>query len=227
VYGIVDLLRLRLPFPDERQGVGLQAAVISQEAKVRAIVYSGEILSALPDATSLPSLSALSTDPREFGTLDFMDHVLLNYLSSISNTTLTNELIALVLSSGPAPPSNTSDLAQTLPSLPVLEFALFGSVKPQDIAGSVSSFSTPSGSLFFGSGAGQTFREWALVNTSAQVAWTENSLSEQVVHEGAQTNSEFESVWTPASKLVSQGSTDASDVGGVVASLESFGLFSP
>ena len=227
VYGVVDILGMRLPFPDSRQGVGLQAAAISQDAKVRAIVYSGEILSALPGATGLPSLTSSSTDPREFGTLEFMDHVLLNYFSSISNTTLTNELVSFVLSSSPSPPSNTSDLGLAIASgsLPIIEFALFGAVKPQDIANTVTSFSTPSGGLFFGSSEGETFREWALVNTSAQIAWTQQALSAQVVREGSQTDSDFESVWTPASELVGEGSTDASDVAKVVSSLQSLGLF--
>lgn len=230
VYGVVDLLGLRLPFADGREGVGLQAAALSNDAKLRAIIYSGEVLSALPGATSLPALLPSSTDPREFGTVDFMDHVLLTYFSSISNTSLATQIVSHVLSSAssssPVPPANTSDIASALPSLPVIEFAVFGSVKPQDISASVSSFSTPSGELFFGSDAGQTFRDWALVNSSAEVIWTEQALSAEAVREGSDTNSDFESVWTPASKLVAQGTTSEDDVQKVVKSLDSLGLFS-
>jgi hypothetical protein len=228
IYGVVDLLRLRLPFPDDRESVALQAAALSEDAKIRAVLYSGEVLSALPTSSTFPNISHSQTDPREFGTIDFMDHVLLNYLSSISNITLATQLASHVLSatSSSSPPANTSDLAKALSTLPVIEFALFGVIKPQDISATVSSFSTPKGELFFGSDAGQTFRDWALLNASAQVQWTEKAVSAESVHETASVNDDFERVWTPASQLVAQGPTNEDDVGKVVASLDSLGLFS-
>ena len=227
VYGVVDLLRLRLPFRDDRQGVGLQGAVLSQNATVRAVIYSGEMLSALPGAASVPNTNPSSLDPREFGTLDHLNHVLLNYLSAISasNVTLATKLVDYVLSSPSTPPTD-SDLLNSLSSLPVLEFALFGSVTPRDIASSVTSFSTPSGSLFFGSDEGQTFRSWALTISTQTVAWTSSAGASQIVREGASSDSNFESVWTPASQLVEAGSTNATDVQRVTDSLSSLGLFS-
>lgn len=227
VYGVVDLLRMRLPFPDNRSGVALQASALSSDATVRAVIYSGEVLSALPGATSLPPLQPSTTDPREFGTSNALNHVLLNYLSSISNITLAMELVSHVLAST-GPPANGSDLANALTAgqLPTLEVALFGSVLPQDLAMSVSSFSTPSGGLFFGSNAGQTFRDWALVGSSETIAWTQGALATEVVHETPTINSNFESVWKPASELTASGSTDASDVQKVISSLNSLDLFS-
>lgn len=227
VYGVVDLLRMRLPFPDNRTGAALQSSSLTSEATVRAILYSGEVLSALPGAKSVPNIEPSTTDPREFGVTNAMNHVLLNYFSAISNTTLAMNLISHVLTST-GPPANGSDLATALTTgeIPLLEFALFGSVLPQDIASSVSSFSTPSGGLFFGSNAGQIFREWALVDNSETISWTQSALSTQVVHESPSVNSNFESVWKPASELVSAGSTDASDVQKVISSLNSLNLFS-
>lgn len=225
VYGVVDLLGLRLPFPDGREGVALQASALSSDAKIRAIIYSGEVLSALPGAVTVPDITSASTDAREFGTADFLDHVLLNYFSSISNVSIAMDLVSHILSS--TIPESDSPLANSLSSLPFLEFAMFGIIRPQDIAFSVSSFSTPTGSLFFGSDAAQTFRSWALVNTSASIAWTESALSTEVVHEGFVRNDAFESVWQPASELVASGSTNAGDVSRVTDSLRSLGLFSP
>ncbi|THH10160.1 hypothetical protein EW145_g1529 [Phellinidium pouzarii] len=225
VYGVVDLLQLRLPFPDSRKGVALQAAALSRDATVRTIVYSGEMLSALPGATVLPGVEASATDSREFGASNFLNHVLLNYLSSISNITLAMDLISHVLSSS-TPPANNSDLANSLSVLPVLEFAFFGSITPQDIASSVTSFSTQSDSLFFGSNAGQTFRSWALVNASASIAWTESAVSLEICRENATTDSRFESIWKPASELIAEGTTDATDVQDVTTSLNSFNMFS-
>ncbi|KAL5518881.1 hypothetical protein ACEPAH_564 [Sanghuangporus vaninii] len=225
VYGVVDLLRLRLPFPDNREGVALQASALSTDATIRAVIYSGEVLSALPGAATVPDITAATTDAREFGAVDFLDHVLLNYLSSISNASIAMDLVSHILSS--SIPSIGSPLANSLSSLPVLEFAVFGIIRPQDIAFSVSSFSTPTGSLFFGSDAAQTFRSWALVNTSASIAWTESALSTEVVHEGSSEDDAFESVWQPASELVASGPTNADDVSKVTSSLRSLGLFSP
>ncbi|KAL5495201.1 hypothetical protein ACEPAI_664 [Sanghuangporus weigelae] len=225
VYGVVNLLGSRLPFPDNREGVALQASTLSTDATIRAVMYSGEVLSALPGATVVPDITAATTDARKFGAVDFLDHVLLNYLSSISNASIAMDLVSHVLSS--SIPSIGSPLANSLSSLPVLEFAVFGIIRPQDIAFSVSSFSAPTGSLFFGSDAAQTFRSWALVNTSASIAWTESTLSTEVVHEGSSEDDAFESVWQPASELVASGPTNADDVSKVVTSLRSLGLFSP
>ncbi|OCB85692.1 hypothetical protein A7U60_g7343 [Sanghuangporus baumii] len=225
VYGVVDLLGLRLPFPDNREGVALQASALNTDATIRAVMYSGEVLSALPGATAVPDITAATTDAREFGAVDFLDHVLLNYLSSISNASIAMDLVSHVLSSNI--PSIGSPLANSLSSLPILEFAVFGIIRPQDVAFSASSFSTPTGSLFFGSDAAQMFRSWALVNTSASIVWTESALSTDVVHEGSSEDDAFESVWQPASELVASGPTNADDVSKVTSSLRSLGLFSP
>lgn len=225
VYGVLDVLNLRLPFTDDRQGAGKQATLLSVDAQKRAVLYSGEALSALPGASTVPGLTNSSTDPREYGTSDNINHVLLNYLSSISDVSLAMELVQFVLSGSSTPPSNSSRLSSSPSAIPVLEFAIFGSITPPDLLSSVSSFSTPDGSLFFGSDAGQTFRTWALLQSSESVAWAQSATSPTIVREGAARNNILESVWTPASQLVQAGSTDASDVAKVTQSLQSLGLF--
>ena len=228
-YGVVDLLQARLPFPDGRKGVGLQGSALTNDAKIRTIIYSGEILSALPGASTLPPILSNSTDPREFGNFQFLNHVLLNYLSTISNSNLTlaMDLVNFVLSSNSTTSiASDSTLASSFSSLPVLEFAVFGEITPQDIDFSVSSFSTSDGSLFFGSSAAETFREWALVDSDELIEWTESAVSPQVVSEGATVNANFEAVWKPASELANGGSTDANDVNQVTNSLTKLGLFS-
>ncbi|PAV22444.1 hypothetical protein PNOK_0240100 [Pyrrhoderma noxium] len=228
-YGVVDLLQARLPFPDGRKGVGLQGSALTNDAKIRTIIYSGEILSAFPGASTLPPILSNSTDPREFGNFQFLNHVLFNYLSTISNSNLTlaMDLVNFVLSSN-STTSIASDpsLVNLFSSLPVLEFAVFGEITPQDIDFSVSSFSTSDGSLFFGSSAAETFREWALVDSDELIEWTESAVSPQVVREGATVNANFEAVWKPASELANGGSTDANDVNQVTNSLTKLGLFS-
>jgi len=225
VYGVVDLLRLRLPFPDSRTGVAKQAAVLTQDALSRVVIYSGEVVSAFPGASTVPPLTDSTTDPRQFGTVDHMNHVLLNYLSSIANVALAMELVQFVLNGSSLPPSSTSPLFASISSIPILEFSVFGSVQPVDIASSVSSFSTPSGALFFGSNAGQAFRTWALIDSSESVAWAQSATSSEIVREGAATNSVFESVWTPASELLNSGSTSTSLLNNVTQSLASLNLF--
>ena len=225
-YGIVDILGLRLPFPDGQSGVALQASALASSSIGRAIIYSGAIVSPFPGDSDVPDTNENTFNPRNFGAQVFLNHVLLNYLSSISNVTLAIALVQHVLSSPFVPPSNNSDLFNSLSSLPVLEFAVFGAITPQDIASSVSSFSTSSNSLFFGSSAAETFRSWALVDSTQSIAWTESAASSQIVRESSTPNADFESVWTPASQLIDAGSTDAADVQKVISSLNSLGLFS-
>ncbi|TDL28366.1 hypothetical protein BD410DRAFT_218024 [Rickenella mellea] len=227
VYGVVDFLNLRLPFLDSRTGFAKQAAVVTTAATPRVVVYSGEVLSAIPWSNTPPNISTAALQPREYGTRDHINHVVLNYLTAIQNTTLAMELVKFVLQGSSAPPPNSSDLFNALSSLPTMEFAMFGSVTPPDLGGAVSAFSTPTGNLFFGSSQAQAFRTWALQQSTDVVAWTEFATSPEVVHEGAATDQGFESVWTPAAQLIQAGLNDPSTVGNVTRAFASLGKFSP
>ncbi|TFY79265.1 hypothetical protein EWM64_g4747, partial [Hericium alpestre] len=83
VYGVLDLLRLRLPFHDSVPNVARQAAALTRDATPRVIVYNGPILSALPASSSTNVSSTMATDPLQFGTLNHINHVLLNFFAII------------------------------------------------------------------------------------------------------------------------------------------------
>lgn len=192
-YGLVNLLRLRLPFPDDRGSASRQSSQLGTDTLSRAVIYSGEIVSGMPDANTIPA--PLSLDPSQFGTTDNLNRVLLTYLSSISDVTLAMELVQFVLSRSPVPPPSSSRLISSFSDIPALEFAIFGSIIPQDIVTSYSSFALLNGTLFFGSDSGQRFRDWATVNPSSSIVWSANGTSQQIARETAARNDAFESVW--------------------------------
>lgn len=194
VYGVLDVLRLRLPFPDSGTRVN-QAAILSRDASPRVVVYNGEVLSGL---TNSKTSSTSTTDPRQFGTLHHMSHVLLNFFKAIPDIDVATQLVGYVLSSPVTPPSNDTLLGQSLNTIPTLEVAVFGSVTPPDVTGVVSSFSTPSGDLFFGTNQSLAVRDWAIVAAQTSVTWTEFASSPKVVDDGSFTDSAFNAVWNPA-----------------------------
>jgi hypothetical protein len=219
-YGVVDLLRLRLPFPDRRLNASRQASQLIIDALPRTVIYSGEIVSGMPTARTIPV--PLSLNPSRFGTTDNLNRVLLTYLSSIADVSLAMEFVQFILSLSPVPPPSSSRLIASLSDIPILEFAIFGSITPQDILSSYSSFTAPNGALFFGSKAGQSFRDWATVSPSSSIVWTTNGTSEQIARETAARNDAFESVWAIASQTA--GSTNSADLEKVVGALASRGL---
>lgn len=225
LYGVLDVLQLRLPFIDSRTGVAKQAAVLSRDVAPRAVIYSGERLSALPSTSAIFNATATYSDPRQYGTLNHLNHVILNYLSSIPDINTATALVKFVLSSQAVPPTNTTILPQSLASIPVLEVAIFGTINPSDISSAVSSFSTPSGSLFFGSDQALSLREWAVQGAASSIAWTEFAISPQVVHDSSFTNAVFNSVWNPASLSLQTNETAA--VSTITASFQELGEFSP
>lgn len=201
VYGVLDVLRLRLPFNDSRTDVARQAVVLKRDVVPRVLVYSGEALSSLPNG-NMTTISREQRDPRQYGVLGNFDHVVLRYLSSISDIDVAIALVKYILGSASTPPispTNTSILYESLPMIPVMEVAVFGSIAPSDIDWVVSAFSTTSGSLFFGSDEGGALRSWAIMGCGSMIAWSETALSPLVVHDRNLSDSVFNQTWTAVS----------------------------
>jgi len=192
-YGVLNVLQLRLPFIDSRSGLPLQAAVTKRSVNARAMIYSGEELSSFPYGSGTPS----SLNPRDLGTFNHINHVLLNYLMSMPNVSVAKDLISFLLSSPTGPPDESSNLASSLASIPLLEVAIFGSILAEDLASVQSSLSTMSGALFFGSQDGDFLREWAITANSLPIIWTEKSISPLIVKETTVSADEtFEQIWS-------------------------------
>jgi hypothetical protein len=227
IYGVLDITRLRLPFLDARQGVAKQAAVLRRDVIPRAVVYSGEVLSGLPGgASDAPNITAASTDPREFGTTNHMNHVMLNYLSSIPDT--STAAASFVLGTPQVPPANTSALYGALAALPALEVAVFGAVLPADVAGVASSFATPSGALFFGSDQAAALRQWAVNAAGASVVWADGARAPEVVRDADLADATFNLVWDPAYLyLHSQTTGVVVNVGNVTDAFDAVGKMAP
>ena len=223
IYGVLDILKLRLPFIDSRTGVAKQAAALQSSTAPRAVVYSGEILSALPGANQTQG-----TQSRQYGTTNHLNHVILDFLTSIPDLNITRALVEFVLSGSTTPPSNTSDLYEAISIIPTLEVAIFGTINPSDISYVVSSFSTPSGSLFFGSNQSLALRDWAIVGSSSSVVWTTSACAPQVVRDSSLTNANFQSVWDPAYNfLYSSPNGVTVNVGNITTAFQATGQFSP
>ncbi|KAI0080078.1 hypothetical protein K474DRAFT_1590781 [Panus rudis PR-1116 ss-1] len=226
IYGILNLLQLRLPFTTSRP-VARQAAVLRREAYPRAVIYSGEVLSALPDATTTPNLTSTVTDPRQFGTVNNIHHVLLNYLSSFPDVNLAIALVRTVLNPSVVPPTSDNALFSALDSIPALEVAVFGNVLPADISGTVSSFATPSGNLFFGTDQSLVLRQWTIDAAQSSIAWAERATSPEVVRDSSFTDDAFNGVWNPAFNFFHTPNNAVVNVGNITASFQAVGKFSP
>lgn len=208
VYGILNVLRLRHPFIDSRHNVAQQAAVMTHDVWPRVVVYSGEALSALPSATDAPSENTYSTDPRTYGTLANVNHVLLRWFASINDVSLATAIVQFMLSSSTAPPPQTSLVYQKLAAIPPLEVAVFGSVLPGDVGSVVAGWVRPDGSLYFGSPEALALRQWAINAVNAQVVWAPNATSALVVRDSTLPgDSALMSLWGPAEKAVAQNAT--------------------
>ncbi|KAJ4489357.1 hypothetical protein C8J55DRAFT_450419 [Lentinula edodes] len=226
LYGVLDVLRLRLPFVDSRTGVAMQAASLQHVVSPRAVVRRGEVLSALPLSSNASAFTATTSNPLSYGTLNNFDHVLLDYLYSIPDVNVATALASFLLStSNAAPPSNTSTLAISIGSIPSLEVAIFGSVLPSDINSVTSSFVTPTGALFFGSAQGQSMRDWAIIGTGTSVVWAESAFSTQVVRDSSLSDTTFEAIWDNAALAIDNNVQNVG-VGNITSSLQSTGKFS-
>jgi hypothetical protein len=137
-------------------------------------------------------------DQRQYGTLNLSDHVILQYLSSFPDVDTANALINFVLDSAtkaPIPPDRYSALFQSLPSLPILEAAVFGDVLPSDLTSTVAPFASPSGALFFGSEDGSALRNWTINTVGGSVVWTENATSPLVIRDKSLGNTTITQTW--------------------------------
>ncbi|KXN89933.1 hypothetical protein AN958_04937 [Leucoagaricus sp. SymC.cos] len=182
-YGVLDILRLRLPFPESLGEVPRQGVILKPDVAPRAILAVGERLSALSGPTNATRGSIAFIDPRGYGTMTYANHIILEYLSSIN--------------------SNTANAIITL------EVSVFGSVEASDASSYVSSFADFSGSLFFGSNDGSAFRSWA-IGRGGQIAWTENSTSLEVVYDKSLSDKIFNLTWAATSAGIE---TNAPNVG--------------
>lgn len=214
VYGVLDILRLRLPFLDSRTSVGKQAVTVNKPVVPRAVVYSGEVLSALPGSSNALASALVQPNPRQYGTFSHINHIILQYLSSIPDINVAIALVQFILTSSqilPAiPPSNTSFLYQSLASIPTLEVAIFGTIEHSDISSVVSSFTTPTGAMFFGSDQGASLRQWALADVKASfVTWAESAISPLIVRDPSLSEPIFSKTWVAASLILSNNVTDA------------------
>jgi hypothetical protein len=203
-YGTLNVLRLRLPFLDSQNNITKQALVLKPDAAPRAALAVGVGLSTLLGPTN-----STPVDPRNYGTTAYANHVVLQYLSSVSINS-ANAIVKHVLNSSttPIPPDSGYDsVLFPLEDIPSLGVAVFGSIEASDVDFYVSSFTT-SDSLFFGSSDGGTFRAWAIGR--GRIAWTENATSPEVVYDGTLSDKIFNETWAAASMAIE---TNARNVG--------------
>jgi hypothetical protein len=227
-YGLLDPLQMRLPFADSDTGAPLQAGVLQRAATSRVILSVGRSLSGYPSLPSAVNVTVEKLDPSQYGTLNNMNHVVLAWLIAFENTTTAVAAIDYIMANPAVPPPQSSALLAQIPSIPAIEVAVFGNVSPQDISLAYSSFSTPSGSLFFGSDQGLALREWAIVGAGAEVVWTQNDTSSEVVRDKQFGDPVIWAVWNPASTFLHSNSTNVVvNVGNVTSSLQDLGKFTP
>lgn len=230
VYGILDLLRLRLPFLDTQTGVVRQAAVLSKDVTPRVVLYNGVLMSNLLNGTaSRTTFSPSQLDPRQYGTMSLSDHVILQYLSSIANVTLATALVQFVLATAtqlPVPPTSSSMLFQSLASLPTLEVAVFGDVQPTDLTSTVSPFTNPSGSLFFGSDDGSAMRNWTINTVGGTAVWTQNATSPLVVHDKSLGDTTITQTWNIISSVIANN-VKGIGLANITSTFQNTGDFSP
>jgi hypothetical protein len=207
IYGVLNILRLRLPFLDSETSVNSQAVTLTRDAGSRAIVYNGQMFSSIHSTTAMPTIiTASHSDPRQYGTLGLSDHVILQYLSSIPDINVATALVKFVLDTTnrvPVPPDMSSTLFQSLSSLPVLEVAVFGDIQSSDLASTVSPFTSPSGSLFFGSSDGAVLRNWTINSSSGTILWTQNATSPLIVRDQSlDPNAIISKIWDVTSQAI-------------------------
>ncbi|KAK7694809.1 hypothetical protein QCA50_001997 [Cerrena zonata] len=226
IYGVLDILQLRLPFTDSQTGIARQAAVLSRDASKRAVVYSGQVLSAFP-AVNSTNITAVTTDPRRYGTTNNLNHVMLEYLISINDVNIAIALAKFVLSNPALPPASNSALFSALSSLPAIEVAVFGDVHPPDVTSAVSSFSTPNGGLFFGTSASLSLRQWTINAARGSVVWTDLAVSPEVVRDNSFDDTVFNSVWDPAFTFFHSTNTAIVNTSVIVSAFNTVQKFTP
>ena len=181
VYGVLNILRLRAPYVDAN--LAGQSAILKREALPRVAIYNGNAFTGGYNG-SIPISPAL-LDPRQYGTLAFSDHIILQYLSSM-DVRIASAVVKFVLNSvtkAAIPPDLASLVYQSLDKIPAFEVAVFGSITPADVESTTSTFMTPRGSFFFGSTEGAAFRNWAIATVAGPIVWAQNATSPLVVRD--------------------------------------------
>jgi len=202
-YGILNVLNLRLPFADGRQGLTMQAGQLATAASPRAVLKAGEQLVSLarasaPSARPDTPISASNADPRQYGTLLHLDHVALAYLRSFPTTTLAATTAQFIMSDPQLPPNFNSSLfidTNFLLNIPVIEVSIFGQLLPTDTDLWYSGIAGPQGQLFFGTQRGDVFRNWTLRDSDDTILWSTGATAQNVVREVKEPNVAFEGVW--------------------------------
>jgi len=216
VYGVLDVLRLRLPFADLRTNVARQAVALQADIGPRAIVYSGEVLSAFPGTPNISS-SGVSLDPNTYGTLGHFNHVILQWLSGMPSL-VASAVVDFVLSNSTVPPTSSSVLSST--TIPILEVAVFGTLTKTDLDFVASGFADAAGGLVFGNtDFGNALRQWA-IPAAGSILWTQFSNSSVVIHDTSFTDATFNSTWAAAA-------APTASVSDIVNSFSTTGQFSP
>lgn len=203
IYGVLDVLRLRLPFLGSNSNTVKQAITLTRDALPRAILYNGPIFSTISNVTVTQNIT-LNNDPRQFGTPVLSDHVILQYLLSMPSVSVASAVVQFVLNTtGIVPPDSTSLLFSSLDSIPTLEVAIFGDVPPSDMTSTVSSFANPSGTLFFGSQDGSVLRNWTINSIGGPILWTLNSTSPLIVRDKSLSpQTTISQTWTGAATAI-------------------------
>ena len=226
-YGILNVLNLRQPFADGRQGLTIQASQLTTAVGTRAILKAGEQLVGLarvsaPSARPNTPISVSDADPRLYGTLLHLNHVALAYLQSFPTTALAAAAAQFIMSTPRLPPTNDSTLfldTNSLLNIPVIEVSVFGQLLPADMDLWYSDFAGPQGQLFFGTQRGDVFRNWALRDSNDTILWSTGAIAQTVVREVKEQTPAFEDVWQAT--LIGNRTTPDS----VVGALSSAGLF--
>ncbi|KAG2023381.1 hypothetical protein CC2G_001042 [Coprinopsis cinerea AmutBmut pab1-1] len=224
IYGVLDVLRLRLPFLDSRSDLPRQGAILHRDAVPRVVIHSGEVLSATFPNSQAPSFDASQLDPRNFGTLNFSNHVILRYLTSMPvDTAILLVQYLLGISNRPqAPPAPSSPLFNVLATVPVIEVSIFGAVGPPDVAGTVSALATTSDSMFYGSDPAAALRRWTISGYGGTVHWAERADAPRIVKDDSFNDQVMNEAWEATAESIRR---DLFPLDALVSSFESTGKF--
>ncbi|KAF8755895.1 hypothetical protein RHS01_04667 [Rhizoctonia solani] len=169
-----------------------QAVQVAANATSRVSVRLGRDGAGLPLTSVATANLTGSDDARTFGTISNMDHVLLTYLQAFPH--LPDKHFCAV----------QSNLGLDRVAHPRSRVLWNGRTGGSRVC--VCGLCVPSGELFFGSSAGDAFREWAVQRTG-EVVWYDGAAATQVVREGRTRDSTFEDVWKGANGLLSNAET--------------------
>jgi hypothetical protein len=213
------------------------SAQLIPKAGPRVILHGGEQLAGLTGfrdngLATQTNFTTSHADPREYGTIQHLQHVALSYLRAFPSVDLAKQAARFIMNAKEAtlPPNSEDGLFDEGNVIPTIEVAVFGSILPTDIAIFRADFVAPNGALFFGSRSADVFRKWALRDADDLILWSNSSTSQRVVHELRTNNTAFETVWSQAAELIRSAAevgrgTGVPEVKRVVDSLQDANLF--